>query len=75
MSGFQGNSGAGTAADVARNQLLASILQALKGLGIQLGNTATAATAGSATLPSAPIGFVQLTLTSGTVVKIPYYGL
>jgi len=73
VSGFQGNSGAGTAADVARNQLLASILQALKGLGIQLGAKSTTATAGSASLPSAPAGFVTLTFGDGSSGKVPYY--
>ena len=63
------------AAQTDRNKLLAAMLVVLKGLGIQLGNTASTATAGSATLPSNPVGFVQLTLTTGAVVKVPYYNI
>ena len=35
--------------------------------------TATSATAGSATLPANPAGFIVVTLPSGTSAKVPYY--
>jgi hypothetical protein len=61
-------------AAVQRNSLLANMLVALKGLGIQLGAKSATASAGSATLPSAPVGFVTLTFSDGTSGKVPYYG-
>lgn len=39
----------------------------------QQGGTTTTATGGAATLPSNPVGFLNVTLTDGTVVKVPYY--
>lgn len=39
----------------------------------QLTGTATTATGGSATLPSAPVGFIVITLPSGASAKLPYY--
>lgn len=39
-----------------------------------LSSTASTATAGSSTLPSAPAGFVEVTIGS-TVQKIPYYNV
>jgi hypothetical protein len=56
-----------------RNSLLSAILVALKSLGIQIGAKSTTATAGSASLPSAPAGFVTMTFTDGTSGKVPYY--
>ena len=35
--------------------------------------TASSATAGSATLPANPVGFIIVTLPSGSTVKVPYY--
>jgi hypothetical protein len=37
-------------------------------------DTATGATAGSATLPAAPVGFFSMRKSDGTQVKVPYYG-
>lgn len=58
---------------IERNRLLAAMLVALKALGIQIGAKSTTATAGSATLPSAPAGFVTLTFSDGSSGKVPYY--
>lgn len=35
--------------------------------------TATSATAGAATLPANPVGFIVVTLPSGVSAKVPYY--
>jgi hypothetical protein len=62
--------------------LLRQLIQSVNGLtsavsaqAIQgaLSTSAPTATAGSATLPSHPVGFIVITDTSGTVRKIPYY--
>jgi len=37
------------------------------------GATSSTATAGAATLPANPLGFLAVTLPNGTAVKIPYY--
>lgn len=37
------------------------------------GATSGSATAGAATLPANPLGFLAVTLPDGTAVKIPYY--
>lgn len=37
-------------------------------------NTATTATAGTATLPANPVGFISIPI-NGTIQKIPYYGV
>jgi hypothetical protein len=36
--------------------------------------TATTATAGSATLPAGPVGFLEVNI-DGTVYKLPYYAV
>ena len=36
-------------------------------------STAASATAGAATLPAAPKGFLNITLPDGTAAKVPYY--
>lgn len=38
------------------------------------GGTSPSASAGSATLPENPIGFIVVTLPDGTAAKVPYYG-
>lgn len=35
--------------------------------------TSSTATAGAATLPANPAGFINITLPNGTAVKVPYY--
>jgi hypothetical protein len=75
MSGQQGTPNqAATTAQLQRNVILASILQALKGLGIQVGPASSTASAGSATLPAAPVGFRTLTFPDGTTGKVAVYG-
>lgn len=36
--------------------------------------TSPSATAGAATLPANPVGFITVTLPDGTAAKVPYYG-
>lgn len=36
-------------------------------------STATTATAGAATLPANPVGFLNITLPDGTPARVPYY--
>ena len=47
---------------------------AIKGVFPQQTGTASAATAGAATLPASPVGFIVVSLPNGTTVKVPYYG-
>lgn len=41
----------------------------------QAGATSATASAGAATLPSNPLGFLVTNLPDGTSVKIPFYGI
>ena len=52
---------------------LGGIIQAIKSVFPQQTGTASTATAGGATLPGAPAGFIVVTLPSGATAKIPYY--
>jgi hypothetical protein len=52
---------------------LGLLIQAIQNAFIQFGGTAATATAGAATLPTHPVGFITATLPNGTVVKFPYY--
>ena len=67
----------GTSPLVTVNQLgvqaLNAIVAAIKAVFPQLTGTSGTASAGSATLPAAPAGFVDVTLPSGAQVKLPYY--
>lgn len=57
-----------------RNTLLSAILVALKAaLPTVFGSLATSATAGTATLPSQPAGFIVVPLPGGGTGKMPYY--
>lgn len=51
---------------------LQNIADALKGILPSFGGTATSATAGTATLPSNPAGFVEVTI-NGSIQLLPYY--
>jgi len=53
---------------------LGLIIQAIKAVFPQQTGIALTATAGTATLPAAPIGFIVVGLPNGTSVKVPYYG-
>ncbi len=55
------------------NVQLGEIARRIGGIWPISGDTATTATAGSATLPSNPVGFLVVTLPSGLVVIFPYY--
>lgn len=54
-------------------QNVASITQAINAGGLASTPTATTATAGTATLPAQPVGFLVITRKDGTQIKIPYY--
>lgn len=51
-----------------------SVTKALNSTFPQTTGTSTSATAGAATLPANPIGFITITLPDGTSAKVPYYG-
>jgi hypothetical protein len=52
---------------------LSAIVTALGNIFPQTSGTATSATAGAATLPANPVGFIVVTLPNGTSAKVPYY--
>ena len=52
---------------------LSSLVAVFQAVFPQQGGTTTTATGGAATLPANPVGFIDVTLTTGTVVKVPYY--
>lgn len=54
-------------------QNLGALVQAMKSFFPQQTGTSLAATAGTATLPPNPQGFITVTLSSGQAVKVPYY--
>ena len=55
-------------------QAISGIQAAIGKIFPQATGTATTATGGSATLPSAPVGFIQVFVPSlNATVKIPYY--
>lgn len=55
------------------NQLLAQLVETVRGIFPIGGATSASATAGAQTLPANPAGFLAVTLPDGTAVKIPYY--
>lgn len=52
---------------------LGQLILAIKTIFPQQTGTSTTATAGAATLPAAPVGFIVVSLPNGTSVKVPYY--
>lgn len=52
---------------------LSSIYGIISTIFPQQTGTATTATAGAATLPANPVGFIEVTLQSGQSCKVPYY--
>jgi hypothetical protein len=52
---------------------LGLLIQAIKSVFPQQTGVALTATAGTATLPAAPLGFIVVSLPSGASVKVPYY--
>jgi hypothetical protein len=52
---------------------VASISQSISKSFPQVTGTATTATGGAATLPANPVGFIVITLPSGSTAKVPYY--
>lgn len=74
MSGTNDASPPIVAAQQARNTLLGQLVIALRAaLPTVFGSLSGTATAGSATLPSQPAGFVVVSLPGGGTGKIPYY--
>ena len=55
------------------NRSLDLLTAAMKAALPVVQSTAAAATAGSATLPTAPAGFLNVTLPNGTAAKVAYY--
>jgi hypothetical protein len=55
------------------NQNLGALVQAFKSVFPQQAGTAPSATAGAATLPGNPVGFIVVKLPNGDLAKIPYY--
>ncbi len=49
------------------------LIQAIREIFPQQTGTSTTATAGAATLPANPVGFIVVSLPNGTSVKVPYY--
>lgn len=54
-------------------QVLGLILQALQSIFPSGTGVSTSATAGSATLPADPAGFINVTLPDGSQARVPYY--
>ena len=52
---------------------VSQIWAVMKAIFPQQTGTSTTATGGAATLPGNPVGFINVTLPSGTAVKLPYY--
>lgn len=52
---------------------LGLMVQALQTSFPQVTGTSSSATAGAATLPANPVGFITITLPGGTSAKVPYY--
>lgn len=55
------------------NATLAAIYKVVNQIFPQATGTATTATAGAATLPATPAGFLVVQLQSGAEAKVPYY--
>lgn len=52
---------------------LGKLVKAILSVFPQQTGTSTTATGGAATLPGNPVGFINVTLPSGVIAKIPYY--
>jgi len=52
---------------------IGQLIQAIRAIFPQQTGTASTATAGAATLPANPAGFIVVTLPDGTLAKTPYY--
>jgi len=57
------------------SQAVVNLTKAITSVFPNSGATASTASAGAATLPSNPVGFIEVTLPSGTLVKVPYYNV
>lgn len=54
-------------------KVLSAMLTVFQSTFPQVTGTSGSATAGAATLPANPVGFITITLPDGTTAKIPYY--
>lgn len=52
---------------------IGNLTSVIKTVFPQQSGTSATATGGAATLPSNPVGFINVTLPNGTTVKVPYY--
>lgn len=52
---------------------LGSLAKSIAASFPQITGTATSATAGAATLPANPVGFITIVLPDGSTGKVPYY--
>ena len=52
---------------------LGQLVQIIKSVFPQMTGLSSTATAGAATLPATPAGFIIVTLPNGTTVKVAYY--
>ena len=52
---------------------LGQLVQIIKSVFPQMTGLSSTATAGAATLPATPAGFIIVTLTNGSTVKVAYY--
>lgn len=75
MAEFSPDQGSADLASVQRNgvRVLSGILTALNSIFPIISGTASSASAGSATLPTNPAGFIVVTLPDGSSAKVPYY--
>lgn len=67
--------GASQLVTVNQNGVIAlnALVQAVKAIFASVTGTSATATGGAATLPANPVGFMKITLTDGTQVRVPYY--
>lgn len=54
-------------------RVLSLIAKSLQSAFPQVTSTTSSATAGAATLPANPAGFIVITLPDGTTAKVPFY--
>lgn len=54
-------------------RVMSELVTAIKAVFPAASGTSTSATAGSATLPANPVGFINVQLPDGTEARVPYY--
>lgn len=71
--GLGGMLGTLNSTQLAGVKYLGQIIAAIRAVFPQQNGTSATATAGAATLPANPLGFIIVSLPNGTTVKVPYY--